>query len=76
MTPARKASMWAALDREFGPRKAAKLVVDGGRIVGDAVVVVSPSDPNWFHAVRTDGEIHLAGGRMLSQFELEKEIWR
>ena len=36
-----------------------KLVCVNGRIVADAIVIVSPKDPNWWRgmAVRRDGEI-------------------
>jgi hypothetical protein len=39
----------------------AKLVCVGGRIVGEADVVVSPSDPNWWRgmAVRKDGLVEV-----------------
>jgi len=39
-----------------------RLVCVAGRIVGDAVVIVSPSDPNWYKgpkAVLTDGEVRV-----------------
>ena len=44
-----------------------KLVCVGGRVVGDAVVIVSERDPNWWRgmAVRCNGEIQLNGGRRL-----------
>ena len=44
-----------------------KLVCVDGRVVGDAVVVVSEQDPNWWRgmAVRERGEIKLVCGRRL-----------
>ena len=41
------------------PRPRPKLVCVNGRIVADAIVIVSPKDPNWWRgmAVRRDGEI-------------------
>ena len=44
-----------------------RLVCVDGRVVGDAVVVVSEQDPNWWRgmAVREHGEIRLSGGRRL-----------
>lgn len=46
-------------------RGKAKLVCVNGKIIGDAVVVVSEDDPNWWRsmAVREKGEIRLEGGR-------------
>ena len=40
-------------------RQKAQLVCVDGRIVGDAMVIVSPRDPNWWRtdAWRTDGEM-------------------
>jgi len=52
-------------EREGMPRRGCwpgpKLVVDGGRIVGDADVVVSQGDPNWWRgmAVRRDGLVEV-----------------
>ena len=44
-----------------------KLVCVDGRVVADAVVVVSEQDPNWWRgmAVRERGEIKLVCGRRL-----------
>ena len=45
-------------------RGPATLVCVGGRIVGDAVVVVSDKDPNWWRgmaAVRQNGRIEVGG---------------
>jgi hypothetical protein len=44
-----------------------RLVCVDGRVVGDAVVVVSEQDPNWWRgmAVRERGEIKLVCGRRL-----------
>jgi hypothetical protein len=36
-----------------------KLVWDRGRIVGDALVICSPRDPNWFRNHRHDGVIEV-----------------
>jgi hypothetical protein len=49
------------------PRPRLKLVCVDGRVVGDAVVIVSERDPNWWRgmAVRRNGEIRLTGGRRL-----------
>jgi hypothetical protein len=45
-----------------------RLVADGGRIVGDADVVVSPEDPNWWkgYAIFRDGKISVSkfGGKL------------
>ena len=45
------------------PRPRPKLVCLNGQIVGDAVVIVSERDPNWWRgmAVRHNGEIRLNG---------------
>ena len=47
------------------PRPRPKLVCCNGQIVGDAVVVVSEDDPNWWRsmAVREGGKITIRGGR-------------
>jgi hypothetical protein len=45
------------------PRPRPKLVCVDGRIVGSAVVVVSPRDPNWYRrtlALDFDGEIRVS----------------
>jgi hypothetical protein len=34
-----------------------RLVCVGGEVVADAVVVVSPSDPNWWRRLRYGGEV-------------------
>ena len=49
------------------PRPRPKLVCVNGKVVGDAVVIVSERDPNWWGgmAVRRNGEIQLNGGRRL-----------
>ena len=49
------------------PKRGPVLVCVDGRVVGDAVVVVSEQDPNWWRgmAVREQGEIRLSGGRRL-----------
>jgi hypothetical protein len=43
------------------PPKPARLVVDHGRVIADATVVVSPYDPNWYRGIAqggaTNGEI-------------------
>jgi len=49
------------------PKARPKLVCVNGKVVGDAVVIVSERDPNWWRgmAVRRNGEIRLNGGRRL-----------
>jgi len=37
------------------PRPRPKLVCVDGRVVGDAVVIVSPRDPNWYRNYLADG---------------------
>lgn len=69
MTPQRKAELWAKLEDIIGPmpkhvRPAPKLVCINGRVIAGAVVIVSPSDPNWWRAKAliaryTNGEIHV-----------------
>ena len=43
------------------PRRRAMLVCVNGKVVGDAVVIVSEKDPNWWRgmAVRRNGEIRV-----------------
>jgi hypothetical protein len=44
------------------PRPGPVLVCDGGRVVGRAVVIVSPKDPNWWkgpQAVERDGVVEV-----------------
>lgn len=43
------------------------LVCVNGRVIGSAVVIVSPKDPNWWRgmAVRRDGEIIVRPDEML-----------
>jgi hypothetical protein len=64
MTEAEIISELNAIPRPTRPNRrvrTAKLVCVGGRIIGDADVVVSPSDPNWWRgmAVRKDGLIEV-----------------
>jgi hypothetical protein len=63
LTPEEEADIDATLLRILGPPplrpSPARLVCVDGRVVADAVVIVSPSDVNWWRgmAVRRDGEI-------------------
>jgi hypothetical protein len=64
MTEAEIISELNAIPRLKPPKprlRPAKLVCVGGRIVGDADVIVSPSDPNWWRgmAVRKDGLVEV-----------------
>ena len=49
----------AFFDEPKAKSKLPRLVCVDGRIVADAVVIVSPADPNWWRgmAVRHDGEV-------------------
>jgi hypothetical protein len=43
-----------------GPAQVARLVCAEGQVVADAIVIVSPSDPNWARgpkAIYTDGVV-------------------
>jgi hypothetical protein len=66
VTPERKAELLAELEEVIGKPRAV-LVCRDGVIVGDAIVVVSERDPNWWRgmAVRENGEIRLVDGRRL-----------
>jgi hypothetical protein len=63
ISPERKAWILAELEEIMGPparwRMRPRLVADGGRIVGDAEVIVPPDDPNWYRRLPfcTDGKI-------------------
>ena len=48
------------------PRPRPKLVCVNGKVVGDAVVIVSERDPNWWRgmAVRCNGEIRVSPPNM------------
>jgi len=63
VSPERTADLVALSEKRPRP----KLVCVDGRVVGDAVVIVSERDPNWWRgmAVRRNGEIRLGGGRRL-----------
>jgi hypothetical protein len=57
----RTAELVALLEVTPKPRGRPVLVCRDGRIVDDAVVVVSPRDPNWYrrHFSGFDGKIHV-----------------
>ena len=63
MKPERETDLWAGLEEVMGPApkraRPATLICVDGRIIADAVVIVSPSDPNWWRgmAVKRNGEI-------------------
>ena len=43
-------------------RRRPRLVIDRGQVVADAVVIVSPKDPNWWkgpEAIYTDGVVQV-----------------
>jgi len=51
VSPKRTAELVALLEERPRP----KLVCLDGRVVGDAVVIVSPRDPNWYRHYLADG---------------------
>jgi hypothetical protein len=50
MSPERKREVWSEFEDLFGPLPMPKptLVCENGRIVGEALVMVSTLDPNYF----------------------------
>jgi len=51
VSPERTADLVALSEKRPRP----KLVCVDGRVVGDAVVIVSPRDPNWYRHYLADG---------------------
>ena len=51
-------------------RPRSRLVCVDGRVVGDAIVIVSEEDPNWWRgmAVRRNGEIRVKPDSRLDRF--------
>ena len=58
VSPERTAELMALSEERPRP----KLVCVNGKVVGDAVVIVSEKDPNWWRgmAVRRNGEIRVS----------------